>query len=238
MVCTATKKDGTPCKGEARENGLCIAHIKTAEPVAQAKLKGMRRARNPRIGLRGITMLRPICQNGISDPVKHPGRGTCQSGAEVAWNWYEDCPHDPYVGVRQNRFEVPIYSEPHEDGSRTIMEMEERVTWEPFPNFAEAVVDRRVNSGRGVERARRKGWILPEELRSPAYPNGIAPMCQFRSCRWQDGLVNYRNGTYCREMEARLVGSRETNEDGNLVYGALPINDMRQRDAFLQKVMV
>lgn len=224
MTCTATKKDGTPCKGEARENGLCIAHIKTATPVAPAKLKGMRRARNLRIGLRGVVMLRPICDE-------------CQDG-EVAYDWFVTCEHDPYVGIREKRVEVPIYSEPQEDGSRIIERMEERVSWEPWPNFAEATVDRRVNSGNGVERARRKGWILPEELRSEAYPNGIAPMCQFRGCRWQDGLVHYRNGSYCREIEARIVGSRETDGAGNLVYGAMPIDDERKRAAFLQKVAV
>ena len=225
MTCTATKKDGTPCKGEARENGLCIAHIKTAEPVAPAKLKGMRRAQNLRVGLRGVVMLRPACDKG------------CQEG-EVSPDWYLACEHDPYVGVREKRVEVPIYSEPLDDGSVIVERMEERVSWEVWPNFAEAVVDLRVNSGRGVEKARGKGWILPQELRSPAYPNGIAEMCQFRGCRWQNGLVNYRNGTYCREVEARMIGARETDASGNMVYGAMPIGDDRKRTAFLQKVAV
>jgi hypothetical protein len=229
MNCRATKKDGTPCKGMVtNESGLCNFHEReapSAKPGDPAKLKGMRRARNLRIGLRGIVMFRPICKDGCTD-------------GEFAPDWYNDCPHDPYVGVREHRVEVPIYSEPLEDGSRVVERMEERVSWTPWPNFAEATLDMRVNSGEGVNHARSKGWILPEELRSEAWPNGVAQMCQFRGCRWQEGLVTYRNGVYCREIEARIVAARETDGSGNLLYGAMPIDDERKRSAFLQRVAV
>jgi hypothetical protein len=226
MNCQAAKKDGTPCQGTAKDNGYCMAHHDQGSTSAgpPAKLKGLRRARNLRVGLRGITMLRPQCKD-------------CK-GPDAPVDWYLYCPHDPYIGVREKRVEVPLYSDIQSDGARIVEGMEERVTWEVWPNFAEAVVDMRVNSGNGVEKARRKGWIMLDEVRSEAFPNGIAPMCQFRSCRWQEGLVTYKNGVYCREYEARMVGSRDTDGNGNLLYGAMPIDDNRKREKFLQQVAV
>ena len=239
-VCMATKKNGEPCKGKAKEEGLCTFHmprgVKKAEtgevvvaPVAgaPAKLKGLRRARNLRVGLRAITMLRPICRDG------------CQDGADVAPDWYLECPHDPYIGIREKRTQVPIYSKPLEDGSRVLERMEERVTWETWPNFSEAMLTMRVNSGKGVERARRRGWILPEEVRSPAYPNGIAPMCQFRSCQWQEGLRNYKWGTFCREIEARMVGLVAVDDaTGDLIYGVQEVHNMAKRQGQIERVAV
>lgn len=229
MICSATKKDGNPCKGEARDNGLCIAHGKAkADAPASAgpaKLKGLRRARNLRVGLRCVTMLRPICT-------------ICQSGQEVAADWYKECSHDPYVGKKQTTYQEAIYSDPLPDGSVTLERMEDRFKWETWPHFVEVAVNIQINSGMGVERGRRKGYILPEELRSPAYPNGIAPMCQFRSCRWQVGLQEYRWGTFCREIEARMVGAAATDTAGNLIYGAREVMHDGKKQAHLEKVAV
>jgi hypothetical protein len=228
MMCVATKKDGTPCKGEARENGLCIAHLKTAtsQGAEPAKLKGLRRAGNLRVGLRCITMVRPICIDG------------CQDGVDVPLDWYLECPHDPYVGKKQSINQVPIYSEPLEDGSVTLVEMQDRISWETWPHFVEVALDIQVNSGRGVERSRRKGRILPEELRSPVYPNGIAPMCQFRGCRWQHGLKEYKWGVFCREIEARAIGAVARDSEGKLVYGAREVLHEGKRQAHLERVTV
>ena len=191
-----------------------------------AKLKGVRRARNLRVGLRAVTMLRPICKDG------------CQDGAEVAPDWYLECEHDPYIGKREKRTQVPIYSEPLEDGSVVLERVEERVSWDAWPNFCEAMVTLAANSGMGVEKARAKGWILPEELKSPLYPNGLAPMCQFRSCQWQEGLKEYRWGTFCREIEARLVGQNAVDPQGNLIYGAKEIMHSGKRQAHLEGVAI
>ncbi len=230
MVCVAVKKDGTPCKAQAKRDGLCIGHMNqtTADNPAlrPAKLKDVRRARNLRNGHRRVKMLRPICDEG------------CQAGAEVAWDWYTSCPHDPYVGKRQKITQVPVYSEPHEDGSVTIQGVEDHVSWSPYPHFAEVSVSTRVNSGQGVERARRKGWIAPEELRSPLYPRGIAPMCEFKGCQWQEGLVTYRFGVFCREMEAKLVGFDEHDSQGNPLFGALEVMHQAKRQKQLDAVTV
>ena len=229
-LCVATKKNGEPCKAAAKRDGLCIGHMNMTETdnpaLRPARLKGARRARNLRMGHRSVKMLRPICRDG------------CQDGAEVPWDWYASCPHDPYVGKREKRTQVPLYSEPHEDGSVTIQGMEERASWEPFPNFAEITVSTRVNSGQGVEKARRKGFILPEELRSPLYPRGLAPMCQFRGCQWQEGLREYRYGTFCRELEARLVAFDESDSQGDPLYGAMEVMREGKRQAQLDAVTV
>lgn len=230
MKCVATKKDGTPCKGTAREDGLCIAHLKTNNadptPATPAFLKGLRRAGNLRVGLRCVTMLRPICTDG------------CQDGQEVPRDWFLTCPHDPYVGKKQHINQVPIYSDPLPDGSVTLERMEDRISWETWPHLVEVAVNPQVNSGQGVERGRRKGYILPEELRSPFYPNGIAPMCQFRACRWQHGLREYKWGTFCREIEARMIGASATDAAGQLIYGAREVLHEGKRRAGLERVAV
>ena len=224
--CIATTKAGTPCKGTSVRDGLCMAHLESAPQGNPTKLKGLRRARNLRFGLRAVKMLRPICRDG------------CQDGAEVAWDWHLSCPHDPYVGKREKRTQVPIYSEPHEDGSVSLEGMDERISWEPYPNFSEVTVSTRVNSGTGVNKARRKGFILPEELRSPLYPTGIAPMCQFKGCYWHEGLREYRYGTFCRELEARLVGFDEHDAEGNPLYGAMEVHHEAKRQKQLDAVVV
>lgn len=233
ILCTATKKDGTPCKGEAYEDGLCISHkaqrdraeasVETAKP---AFLKGIKRTRVARYGHRRIKMLRPDCE-------------ICDT-ADAPWGWWLTCEHDPYVGVREKRIQVPIYSEPLEDGSVVVERMEERVSWEPFPNRAQVSLANHINSGEGMERARAKGYIMPEDLRSPAYPNGIAPMCQFQNCFWQHDLREYRDGVFCREDEARVVALFYTNRDktGSMRYGAVEVMHPAKMAEHLAKVKI
>jgi hypothetical protein len=226
MKCVATKKDGSPCKGEARQDGLCIAHLKTAPPESgpMTKLKGLRRARNIRVGVRAVTMVRPICDE-------------CQDGENVPHDWYKDCEHDPYVGQRPKTREVPIYSEPLEDGSVVLERMEERITWETWPHLVDVILDPRVDSGNRIAKMQRRGWLLPEEVRSPVYPNGIAPMCQFNRCRWQEGLREYSGvGTFCREDEARIVAHNKTDAEGNRLYPALEVWRQGKRQSQLQAV--
>jgi hypothetical protein len=161
-----------------------------------AKLPQLRRARQLTYGQRNIKMLRPICD-------------TCTSGANVPRDWYLTCQHDPYVGVREARRQVPIY-EDAESGEKVVTGVEERVSFAPWPNWTEATVSKRVNSGAGEDKARAKGFIRPTELRSEAWPDGIAECCEFRGCYWQEGLKETRFGKFCRTLEAKLVGFDET----------------------------
>jgi hypothetical protein len=191
-----------------------------------AFIKGLKRTRVARFGHRRIKMLRPECDE-CNTPFAPP-------------QWWKDCEHDPYIGVREKRTQVPVYSEPLEDGSVVVERMEERVSWEPFPNITAVSLANHINSGEGVERARAKGRILPEELRSPAYPNGIAPMCQFANCRWQHDLKEYRDGTFCTPEEAKVVSMFYTNRDstGSMRYGAVEIQHMGKAAEQREKVQI
>lgn len=179
--------------------------------IKPAFLKNIKRTRAPRFGQRTIKMLRADCDE-------------CQT-ADAPRDWMKSCTHDPYVSVREKRTQVPIYSEPHEDGTVTVEGVEERVAFEPWPNFVQVTLSNNINSGEGVERGRNKGYIMPEELRSPAFPHGIAAMCQFRNCFWQHDLKEYRDGTFCRADEARIVSQFFTNRDktGSMRYGAVEV---------------
>lgn len=215
-VCKGTKTNGDACKGRAQGGtGYCHFHADLAEQatvaVAEvsvkeapqrpsskgqpAKLKGLRRQRNVRVGQRGLKMLRAQCD-------------ICQDGPNVPNLWMEDCPHDPYVGVRERHWDEPEYVDKG-NGVNEIIGTKEKVEFVAWPNFVDITLASYFNSNRNLQIARAKGFILPEELRSPAFPNGIAPLCQFRDCYWQDDLKTYRWGTFCREEEAKLVGIAE-----------------------------
>ncbi len=244
MQCSASKTNGQRCKGKAADGGpLCKYHAGTSkqpltEPVViveeaaapsaigePAILEGMRRTPNLSVGIKGVTMLRPICH-------------ACQRAENVQRDWYASCDHEPYVQQVEKRTPVPIYSEPRADGSVVVEKMEEQVTWTPHPNVVDVIQEMVANSGMGVEKARAKGYILPTELVSPLYPHGIAAFCEFRGCRSQTDLKRYKFGTFCREVEARLVGMRSTDANGNLVYGAREVGTMNpgKTRAQLEKV--
>lgn len=143
---------------------------------------------------RSIKMVRPRCQ-------------TCQRAPGQVIDWWKTCTHNPYIGLREVHTPEPIYSEPDSQGRRTVLGVEDKVYWEAIPNLKSVDLNIRTNSGEGVERARRKGCILPEELRTPEFPNGIAQMCQYRGCESHDIRFHTAYGDYCREIEAKLVAA-------------------------------
>lgn len=191
----------------------------------QAIIPGWRRATRLSMGQRSITMLRPVCR-------------ICQRTDNVPWDWYTTCPHDPYVTVVTRRVNEPEYGPENPDGSREVIGTRVVETYEVRPNVQETALTMRVNSGDGVIKARKKGFILPSELRSPAYPGGIADACQFRDCKYQQGLVAYRNGTYCREIEALLVAIDEQGEAFEVELGTDVSRKVRERQLAEARTMV
>ena len=169
---------------------------------APAILKGLRPAARIEFGFREIGMLRPVCK-------------TCQSGANVAKDWYVNCEHEPYVGTRTIKTVTRRY-EDGQDGERIVVGTDEQTVERPFPNLVKVSAAVIINSGLGVEKGRLKGYILPSELRCEAYPDGIADFCEFRDCFQQEGLVQYEHGRFCREGEAiaayRAANGREAIE--------------------------
>lgn len=161
-----------------------------------ASYKG-RRATRMQPAPREIKMLRPIC-------------ASCQRGDNVPRDWFTDCTHDPYVSVVEIPEVTNVYEDVEVDGEtrKQLTGTKTLVRYEPRPNWGSATDYKGVNSGRGVQKALRKGWIFPEDLTSPAWPNGIKPRCMFRECMAED-IKQYRNGSFCREIEAKLVAVAE-----------------------------
>lgn len=176
---------------------------------APAILDGLRRA-NIRVTVvqRTIKLLRPIC-------------ATCQRGANVAPDWFKRCEHNPYISIRKESTKVPLY-EDLPDGRKKLVGQDEIHSWHEQPNWVQVPLSPRISSGLAVERKMRAGFILPEDLRTPEYPNGIKNPCEFRDCFAQKGLKGYRWGTFCRLREAQLVGHDMRMEGGG---GALEIGD-------------
>jgi hypothetical protein len=162
----------------------------------RALLKGLRPqsgAQN-QYGHREIKMLRPIC--GICAP----------SDMNAAPRWWETCNHEAYVGQRAETLTIPVYEDSLDDagqptGERIITGENSTTTARPFPNLVAVSRTPRLDSGLGVEKGRRRGFILPEELECAAYPNGIEPFCQYAQCFSQE-LSKFRNGDYCSEDHA------------------------------------
>jgi hypothetical protein len=117
--------------------------------------------------------------------------------------------------------------------SVTVERMEEQVTFEVWPHLAQVSTSNNINSGEGIQRAKEKGYIFPEDLRAIAYPNGIAPMCEFGNCFWQHDRRQYRDGVFCQEYEARIVSMWFTNKDseGSMRTAAVEVlNSSRQME--------
>ncbi len=194
----------------------------------------------PQYGVRSITMLRPICRE-------------CQGQENSPVGWWLSCTHDPYVTMRRVKAIANVY-----EGERTeaqvlasgqparVIRQEEVISFSPYPNAVEIAASPKVNGGSGVRMAEGKGFILPSELRSPHFPNGIVEPCEYRACRWQQGLKSYvifedENGyvteaKFCRDQEARLVKHTENPDYGALEVGFDELS-RRKRRTQLQAVL-
>lgn len=202
-----------------------------------AILKGARRASRIEHGFREIKMLRPVCPagviipKGVDDTVGHEFEGECTRGSHAA-DWYTTCPHDPYVGTRTELKSERTY-ETNEFGERIVTGMTTTPVERPYPNLVGVSAATINNSGQGVEKARRKGFILPEELDSPAFPDGLAAFCEFRDCFYQGpDLKQYRSGLFCREGEAIAAYQSEYAED----LGAKEIHWQSRRRSQIEEV--
>ena len=164
----------------------------TGEPV---KLKGLHRSAPTQIGTghRSIKMLRPICAD------------CAPNTALASGEWWKDCPHDPYVGEKGETTIDRTY-EDDPSGGRVVSGETSKTVLRPWPNYVPVSLVRRIGGGRGPEFKRQwHGYILPEELRSSSYPNGIAASCEYYECYWQDNLKTYQVGVFCKEDEAVAV---------------------------------
>lgn len=179
-------------------------------PESPAILKDTRRARlRASVVGRYIKMLRPIC-------------ATCQRGHNVAEDWWRSCTHEPHIAVGY-KTEVHRRYEDLEDGSRKLVGTDTIEVPFERPNWVQVPLMNRIGGGRLVDKKRlRYGFILPEDLRSAEYPNGIANPCEYRDCFWQEDIKEYRWGRFCRRREAQLFGHDQLMDKAG---GALEIGE-------------
>lgn len=188
-----------------------------------ALLPGWRSASKMRSGHRSLTMLRAVCR-------------ICEAEGFHPREYAKTCPHDPYITmVPKFRTEVEwddlVDERGNKTGERVRRPNTERTVeaYEPRPNVVNVAISPRVNGGFGLSNARWKGFIMPSELRSPHFPNGIADTCEFHNCRQQKGLTDYTTGRFCRREEAAICYFEATGNSLEVGTGAVK-SDQRRRE--------
>lgn len=174
---------------------------------------------------REIKMLRPVC-------------ATCQRGKNYAWDWWKRCPHSPYVALAEVPVTQPVYEDvPGQPGKKKLVGTETIVEWVERPIHTQISALSRVSGTRNQVMRKHDvfGFIFPEELRTPTFPNGIKNPCEFRDCFNQVGVKQYRQGRFCRDIEAQLVGFDEG--PGALEVGEGDQNLQKQRSQ-LERIVI
>ncbi len=161
-----------------------------------------RRATRITLAGREIKMLRAICQTCEDDVggVKYLPRG-----------WWTNCTHDPYISYTEKAEVVPTY-ESLPDGARRLAGTETIMHPVARPNWASISQNAGINSGKGPDQALRDGFIFPQQLRSPLFPEGIKRRCQFRDCFAEDVKEYPGVGWFCRDEEAAMVYASDSEE--------------------------
>ena len=117
----------------------------------------------------------------------------------------------PFSASAQNAFitaSKPIY-EDLENGAKKLVGQDTILEMRPRPNWVAVSQAKAHDYGRGPVKALSRGFIYPQQLRSPLFPEGISRRCQFRDCYEGEGLRKYNSGWFCREVEAKLVRSSD-----------------------------
>lgn len=185
---------------------------------------------------RMIKMNRPICPNSKitmefderGKPVvkETPVEQNCQLDEEGP-NWWERCEargHDPYFRTRtwytiQDKLEETELP----DGTKALVKTGEyRIPHTARePNLAQVAVNIRINNGRGVEDARRKGFRRLNDA-------GFKDVCQFRNCQKDitKAGTSRTYGSYCSREHLQLIAADA--ESILLTQGALlPVDATR-----------
>lgn len=172
------------------------------------------------VGQRRIKMLHPVCNAEKMRQLGRPEGEACQDAANIVPGWWLTCPHDPYFSLAQERVRTPRREDVLDEKGNKVEGKyritgydDEVVTLGEVPNITQVSYVERINSGRGLLRKRRLGYILPEE--HPEKP--IAPYCQFLDCWTHVKDQNGRNvkgavyhdvyGDYCEEWQAKLAAA-------------------------------
>lgn len=156
--------------------------------MAKTPLKKLGGLPVSRIGLGGRTLklIRPICS-------------ICQGHASTPSDWWKTCQHEPYFVKEERVVRKPIIEE-REDGTKIITSHEETLEYVEKPNLGQVQFGNpRVSSDGAVAyQTEVHGYRKPEDF-------GFAPFCEYQNCWSQNGLKTYTTGTFCREIEAKMV---------------------------------
>lgn len=168
---------------------------------------------------REIKMLRPICAECEDEA---GGVKYLRSG------WQNECQHDPYVSYFEVPRTRPIYETSPDGLTKTITGTETTVHTEARPNWTSVSQSAGLNTGRGPNRALLKGFIFPQQLRSPLWPRGIKARCQFRDCFAED-LKHYPGvGWFCDDVEAAMVYASDRGKVVQIPQGEREVVEKRQ----------
>ena len=204
----------------------------------RALIPDWRQSPRLRVGLRSLTMLRPICRS-------------CQGADNAGRDWYQNCKHEPYVTITERKEDVPEMVDEMVDGEptgrRIISKITQAVSYHPRPNIVGIELSMGSNSGMGPSIARAKGYIFPSQLRSRYFPNGIADTCEFVDCRKQTDLKVYETqtengmtvvGRFCRKEEAQLVWYHSYANGGVIEVGEWSPEARQNRTRMLAEAQV
>lgn len=172
-----------------------------------------------------VKMLAPMCDT-CADRVG--GKNALQHG------WWTTCDHDPYVSFRDREVTQPVY-EDLADGTKRLMGTETILVPEAVPNWRQVTHGKGTKYGKGVEEALRNGWIFPQQLRSPLWPEGIKRRCQFRDC-FGENVKKYNQGWFCSSREAKLV--RVAEKGVTLEIGGISPDSDEKRARQLEEVVI
>lgn len=150
--------------------------------------------------VRMVKMLKPECNADKMRALGLPESDACQRGKMTPLNWYENCPHEPYMTFSEKKARKPILEPILDNGQETgrhrITDYEEEVWVEKAPNTRQVAVNRRINSGLGMNDALMKGFRLPS-----------TSFCDYPECWSQDIVVKSKYGNYCSDIQARYVAA-------------------------------
>lgn len=152
--------------------------------------------------LRMVKLAVPVCNAAKMRALGLPEEAACQRGQLTPLLWYRDCPHKPYFNIRQQTSKEPVTepildTEGNPTGRLKILGYTEEIWLAETPSDRQIAVNKRINSGLGLNDALTKG-----------YRQFTVPFCEYIECYSQD--ITHRSdryGNYCSEMQLRYVAA-------------------------------
>jgi hypothetical protein len=132
----------------------------------------------------------------------------CNPRGQGKRGWWDSCPHNPYVTVREEQIVIPTL-EQTEDG-RTLKTGETiEIEYHEEPNWKQVADDPKVSSGRMVQIQKERGSKFPEEL---GYPS----ICDYNNC-WELNPKIRAQRVIEHEGVQTIVGNYHTRDEAAIM---------------------